>query len=175
MTGPAGDSARRASPTMRLALRTVFPSRHVPIVGSREMRLTDERIRVLAEAAECGPLNPQNADARRVWYRVLRGLVVVDIDVAATAARLWLVALDEATFHERIACIEDRAWAAYAAGVLELLRGHIVAAEGWFDTADVEATAQSYSDGPPSWVSTTSKELGVAPLSSTARGGSRVS
>jgi hypothetical protein len=159
---------------MRVALQTVFTGKHLPIAGSRATRRTDPKIRALAEATDGGPLDPRALDARRVWYVVLRGLIALDIDLAATAARVWNVAVDEATFHERIACIEDRAWAAYAAGVVELLRGHIVAAEGWFDTADVEASAQAYRDGPPAWLETTSKELGIASPSFAARARSRV-
>lgn len=159
---PSGDLGRPASATMRVALQTIFNGKRLPIAGSRAIHRMDPKIRALAEAVDGGPLDPRTVDARRVWYVVLRGLIVLDIDLAATAARLWNVALDEATFGESIACIEDCTWAAYAAGVVELLRGHIVAAEGWFDTADVEASAQAHRNGPPAWLEITSKELGLA-------------
>jgi hypothetical protein len=171
---PSGDLGRPASATMRVALQTVFNGRRLPVAGSRAIHRTDPKIRALAEAIDGGPLDPRTAEARRVWYVVLRGLIVLDIDLAATAARLWNVAVDEATFNERIACIEDRAWAAYTAGVVELVRGHIVAAEGWFDAADVEAEAQSYPEGRPAWLETIAKELGISSPSFAAGAGSRV-
>lgn len=122
--------------------------------GASIYHAADPGIEALAgQASYGGPLDPVTPGSGERWMGVLRELLTINLDLAATAGRLWFEAL---TIRQSLRP-EDRAWATHVVAVTEILRGHVWGAQRWMEAADAEADPQQHRP----WIAETCKKLGV--------------